>query len=126
MSTHKNRLYELIYLLNREASDETRTDLTARVKSVVDSFNGEIVKSESWGKRRLAYEIQKGSERHQKAYYEYNIIQGPAGMTQEIERVLRLNEDCIRFLTIKIDSFDPSVPSVNVQTQTETTESTEA
>lgn len=124
MSTNKNRLYELIYLVKREASDEVRADVTARIKAVVDSFGGEIVKTESWGKRRLAYEIQKGSERHQKAYYEYNILQGPAGMTQEIERVLRLNEECIRFLTIKIDSFDPSAPSVHVEA--EVAESTEA
>lgn len=124
MSTNKNRLYELIYLVNREASDEDRADIVTRVKAVIDSFGGEIVKSESWGKRRLAYEIQKGSERHQKAYYEYNILQGPAGMTQEIERVLRLNEDCIRFLTIKIDSFDPSAPSA--QAQPEVAETTEA
>ena len=127
MSTNKNRLYELIYLVNREASDEDRADIVARVKAVIDSFGGEVKKTESWGKRRLAYEIQKGSDRHQKAYYEYNVLQGPAGMTQEIERVLRLNEDCIRFLTIKIDSFDPSVPSANAQTETaETAETTEA
>jgi len=126
MSTNKNRLYELIYLVNREASDEARADVTARIKAVISDFNGEVVKTESWGKRRLAYEIQKGSERHQKAYYEYNILQGPAGMTQEIERVLRLNEDCIRFLTIKIDSFDPSAPSVHAEVAEPTTESTEA
>jgi small subunit ribosomal protein S6 len=124
MSTNKNRLYELIYLVNREASDEARADIVSRMKAVIDSFGGEVMKTESWGKRRLAYEIQKGSERHQKAYYEYNVLQGPAGMTQELERVLRLNEDCIRFLTIKIDSFDPSATSVN--TATETAESTEA
>jgi len=124
MSTNKNRLYELIYLVNREASDEARADVAGRVKAVIDSFNGELMKTESWGKRRLAYEIQKGSERHQKAYYEYNILQGPAGMTQEIERVLRLNEDCIRFLTIRIESFDPSAVSVN--TPTEVAETTEA
>jgi len=125
MSTNKNRLYELIYLVNREASDEARADVTARIKAVISDFNGEVVKTESWGKRRLAYEIQKGSERHQKAYYEYNIIQGPAGMTQEIERVLRLHEDCIRFLTIRIDSFDPSATSVHAEAEP-VAESTEA
>ena len=119
MSTNKNRLYELIYLVKRDATDEERAALAGRVKAVVDSFEGGVLKTESWGKRRLAYEIQKGSDRHLKAFYEYNVLEGPAGMTAEIERVLRIQDDCIRFMTIKIDrdSFDPTKQSANVPTE---------
>ena len=117
MSTNKNRLYELIYLVKRDATSEELAALADRVKAVVADFGGAVMKTESWGKRRLAYEIQKGSERHLKAFYEYNVLQGPAGMTAEIERVLRIQEDCIRFMTIKIDSFDPTKPSAQLAPQ---------
>lgn len=116
MSTTKHRHYEIIYLVHNKASDEARAALADRIKSTVEgSFGGEVAKSENWGVRRLAYEIKIGAERHTRANYEYLVVKGPADMTHELERILRLNELCIRFLTIKLDTYDASVV-VNVPT----------
>jgi small subunit ribosomal protein S6 len=110
MSTNKHRHYEVIYLVQHKAPDEARAALAERLKGAIETnFGGEIVKAESWGDRRLAYEIKIGAERHTKATYEYLVVKGPANMTHELERILRLNELCIRFLTIKLDSYDASV-----------------
>lgn len=116
MSTSKHRHYEVIYLAQHKSSEEGRAALAERLKNTVEgTFGGELVKAESWGDRRLAYEIKIGAERHTKAHYEYLVVKGPANMTHELERILRLNELCIRFLTIKLDTYDASVV-VNVPT----------
>ena len=62
-------------------------------------------------------EIKKGLHTYQKAFYEYMILEGRPGMTQELERILRLSDLCIRFMTIKLDQM----PVVAVEEPTEET-----
>jgi ribosomal protein S6 len=107
MST-KHRIYEMIYLVNRDASDEERERLHARLESAITAdFDGQVLSSESWGKRRLAYEIKKGVNTHSKAHYLYLVYSGIAGVSKELERILRLNDITIRFMTIRLESYTP-------------------
>ena len=106
----KKRTYEFIYLVHRDATDEDLTTLEARLTGIItNEFSGTVFKKESWGKRRLAYEIKKGVDVFNKALYEYLVFEGIPGVTQEIERVLRLNEQCIRFMAIKINGYEAPV-----------------
>jgi small subunit ribosomal protein S6 len=107
--SNKLRNYELIYLVHRDATEEDLNGLSDRLTKALDAFDGNVVKQESWGKRRLAYEIKKGLNTYQKAFYEYMILEGRPGMTQELERILRLSDLCIRFMTIKLDQLPVAV-----------------
>ena len=110
--TEKLRQYEFIYLVQPEASEEVRAKLQELVTEVISSFKGEFQKNESWGKRKLSYEIRKFS----KAYYQYMLFSGLPGVTQELERVLRLRDDCLRFMAIKTsDHFIASAEEASVE-----------
>tara|TARA_B100000674_G_C37223006_1_gene637833 strand:+ start:76 stop:441 length:366 start_codon:yes stop_codon:yes gene_type:complete len=115
MST-KTRTYELIYLVHRDASEDDLKALEGRLSSVITSdYAGTVLKKESWGKRRLAYEIKKGIEVFNKALYEYIVFEGVPGVTQELERLLRFNEQCIRFMTIKLDGYQAEPVEENTE-----------
>ena len=88
----------------------TRQDLTpAKVKELADKFakvvkdNGGIVaKTEDWGLRDLAYKIQK----NRKGYYTLLVLDAPATAVIEMERLMRLDENVLRHLTIKVDALE--------------------
>jgi small subunit ribosomal protein S6 len=116
----KKRTYEFIYLVHRDATDDDLSELEARLTGIItDEFSGTVFKKESWGKRRLAYEIKKGVDVFSKAFYEYLVFEGIPGVTQEIERVLRLNEQCIRFMAIKINGYEAPVAEEAEETAAE-------
>jgi small subunit ribosomal protein S6 len=99
MAEDKVRRYELIYLVQPEADDEGRERVASRLQSVFEQFEVQVVKQEEWGKRKLAYEIRKFT----KAYYMYvEFISSPSAIT-EMERVLRLLDDCVRHQTIRLE-----------------------
>jgi len=111
MSTNaiKQRHYELIYLLKQDASEEQIANIQTRLAGALrDSFNGSIIKEESWGKRRLAYTIKKGSEKHNRALYQHMIYCANPDAIEEVERLLRIADFCIRFMHIRLDNFDPA------------------
>lgn len=99
MATSKLRKYELIYLVQPEATDEERQKVTDRVDAVLTDYGATTLLKEDWGKRKLAYEILK----HNKAFYSYLVFIARPGTTAEIERVLRMLDACIRWQTIKLE-----------------------
>jgi small subunit ribosomal protein S6 len=104
MANAKLRRYELIYLIQPEAEEEQRTRVSESVAAVLTEAEALIIQNEEWGKRKLAYEIEKFN----KAYYYYLEFVTQPGLTHEIERRLRLLDDCVRFQTIKLeDGIDP-------------------
>ena len=106
MATDKVRRYELIYLIEPEAEDETRQGATNMMVKILEESGATILKNEEWGKRKLAYEIQKVN----KAYYNYLEFIAKPGVSHEMERVLRTNLQgvCIRYQTIKLEEgIDP-------------------
>jgi small subunit ribosomal protein S6 len=120
-SAIKQRDYELIYLLKQDASEEQIDKIQSRLADTLrDQFNGSVLREETWGKRRLAYTIKKGSEKHNRALYKQMIFRANPGATQELERLLRITDFCIRFMHIRLDQFDPSAQPKIAQSAEET------
>jgi small subunit ribosomal protein S6 len=84
------REYETIYILRPNTPNEGVAEVNARIKSVIESQGGKILKVDNWGKRRLAYEVAKERK-------------GISGVVEETERNLRMLDSVIRFLTVKVD-----------------------
>ena len=104
MAVEKLRRYELIYLVHPEAEDGQIGRMKDRVSQVLTDFNALVLKREDWGKRKLAYEVEKVN----KAYYRYiEFISQPA-MISELERVLRLVDVVIRYQTIRLEDNIPA------------------
>jgi small subunit ribosomal protein S6 len=105
----RNKLayYENVFIARQDISALQVEDLTETFTNVINDNGGKIVKTESWGLRTLAYRIKK----NRKGHYVMLNIDAPAGAIHEMERQMRINEDILRYLTIKIDAFDEG-PSV--------------
>jgi small subunit ribosomal protein S6 len=90
--------YETTFITRSEISDDAQKALVDRLSGVVSSFGGEVVLSEDWGRRKLAYPIHKES----RGLYTYIVYTGKGDIVHEIERNLRLNEHVLRFLTVNL------------------------
>jgi len=97
MSMH--RQYELVYIAMPDSTEEQLAELHQQVVTVVDRFGGTIERTESWGRRRLAYEINRQRE----GVYVLEILNGPGAMTTELDRRLRVLDIVMRHLIIRID-----------------------
>jgi small subunit ribosomal protein S6 len=95
-------LYEHVYLARQDVSAQQVEALTAHFKEVVESKDGKINKIEYWGVKSLAYRIRKNRKAH---FSLFNIDAPPAAIT-EMERQMGLNEDILRFITIRVDSLE--------------------
>jgi len=93
------RQYELIYITPPEATEELLNELHQLVADVVEKFSGAIERTENWGRRKLAYEIQRNRE----GVYVLEVINGPAELVTELERRLRVNEHVIRHMVVRVD-----------------------
>lgn len=95
--------YETTFITRSELTDAALKTLQERLSQVVSSFQGELVLSEDWGKKKLAYPINKES----RGQYTYLVYTGKSGVVHELERNLRLNEHVLRFLTVNLkNEFD--------------------
>src|SRR5918994_7580987 len=97
MST--TRQYELVYVLTPESSDEQVGEMHTQIEQIVQRFNGTIDKTENWGRRKLAYEIGH----HREGNYVVETITGSGEMVKEIDRRLRVIDQVIRHLTVRVD-----------------------
>lgn len=91
------RDYEVMYILNAELDEEGIDAAVTRFEDVVKDGGGEIVKTERWGKRKLAYEVNDKIE----GYYVLMYFKSPSSAAQELERILKINDDILRHLVIK-------------------------
>jgi small subunit ribosomal protein S6 len=105
----RNKLayYENVFIARQDISEVQVEDLTKSFTKVINDNDGKIVKTESWGLRTLAYRIKK----NRKGHYVMLNIDAPAGAIHEMERQMRINEDVLRYLTIKINAIEEG-PSV--------------
>ena len=112
-------LYESVIIGRQDLTPSQFDSLIEKFTSVLVSLKGEIKKKESWGLRNLAYKINK----NRKGHYMLLNIDGPPEAILEYERLMRLDDDIIRFLTIKIKAIDekPS-PLMNSKTDKSKTE----
>ena len=91
--------YELAVVLSAAIDDEARSAALDRVKDYVEKAGGNVTNVDDWGKKKLAYDIQKMSE----AYYYFIQFEAETEAPGEIESNVRLMESVIRFLCIKKD-----------------------
>lgn len=104
------REYETIYILRSDVDADTADKVAQRVAEVVDREKGKLVKFESWGRRRLAYEVAK----QRKGVYIYVKYFGKGGLVQELERNLRLADAVIKHLTVQTaDNVDIAAVSID-------------
>ena len=93
------RQYELVYITPPDTTEEALAELHTQIATVVDRFGGNIEKTENWGRRKLAYEIS----RHREGVYVLEVINGPAAMTAELDRRLRVFDIVIRHMIVRVD-----------------------
>lgn len=94
--------YEHIFLARQDLAQAQIETLGEGFAKIIEAGGGRVVKTELWGLRTIAYRIAK----NRKAHYVMLGIDAPAPAIHELERQVSLNEDVIRFLTIKVDALD--------------------
>jgi small subunit ribosomal protein S6 len=95
-------LYEHIFLARQDVTQQQVEGLTEQIKSRIASLGGAVTKVEPWGLKSLAYRIRK----NRKAHFTLLNISAPSEAIVELERTLSINEDVIRFLTIRVDEHE--------------------
>ena len=107
-------LYESVIIGRQDLTPSQFETIINKFISVIESLKGKIKKKESWGLRNLAYKINK----NRKGHYILLNIDGPPDAIVEYERLMRIDEDIIRFMTVKIKFIDEK-PSPLIANKTE-------
>ena len=95
-------LYESVIICRQDITKNQLDIIISEFKNIIENEKGKILAEEYWGLKNLAYEINK----NKKAHYTMLVIETLPEKIEEYERKLRLHEDIIRFMTIKINTFD--------------------
>ena len=95
----ETRQYEALYVVSPEITEEGVTELHERIAEIVGQLGGSIDKTDNWGRRRLAYEIN----RHREGTYVIELITGPGTLVTELDRRLRVMEQLLRHLIVRVD-----------------------
>jgi small subunit ribosomal protein S6 len=95
-------LYEHVFLARQDASAQQVEDFTTQITGVIEGLGGKVTKTENWGVRSLTYRMNK----NRKAHFVLLNIDGPSAVVAEIERQERINEDVIRYLTVRVDELE--------------------
>jgi small subunit ribosomal protein S6 len=103
-------LYEHIYLARQDVSPTQVEELTNALTEVLSQGGGKVTKNEYWGLKSLSYRIKK----NRKAHYSLLNIDAPAPAIAEMERQMRINEDILRFMTVRVDELEEG-PSAMLQ-----------
>jgi small subunit ribosomal protein S6 len=93
------RQYELVYIVTPDASEQEIADLHTQIEQIVQRFSGTLDKTESWGRKRLAYDIAH----HREGNYVVETISGSGELMKEIDRRLRVIDQVIRHLIVRVD-----------------------
>ena len=108
--------YESVLIARQDLGTSQVNSLVDSLKEVVSAQGGEVVRVDNWGLKNLAYRIKK----NRKGHYVLLNIAAPAQAVAEYERVMRVNEDIIRYMTVKVDEFaDVSANSDGVDSAVE-------
>ena len=94
------REYETIYILRPNTPNEGVAEVNTRIRTIIESMGGKVIKVDNWGKRRLAYEVAK----ERKGIYLYWQYLAQPGVVEETERNLRMLDNVIRYLSTKVDT----------------------
>ena len=97
-------LYEHLLIARQDISAQQVDALATHLKTIVEGEGGKVEKQEYWGLRGLAYRIKK----NRKGHYVLLNINAPSKAVVELERQLKINEDVLRYITVKVDQFEVS------------------
>ena len=106
------RKYELVYVVSPDATDEQVAEVHTQVEGIVQRMGGTLEKTESWGRRKLAYEIG----RHKEGIYVLDVILGSGELMKEIDRLLKVTAELIiRHLVVRVDEEQSVVERVRAR-----------
>jgi small subunit ribosomal protein S6 len=91
--------YESVFIARQDATPQQVVALAEQLAQLIAAQGGKVTKTEQWGLRNLAYRIQK----NRKGHYVLMNIDAPAAAVHEMERTLRINEDVLRYMTIRVE-----------------------
>jgi len=100
-------LYEHVFLARQDLAQAQVDQLAETATKIIEDNQGKVVKTETWGLRNPAYRVKK----NRKAHYVMLDIDAPAGAVAELERQTAINEDVIRYMTVRVDAHEQG-PSV--------------
>ena len=103
-------LYEHIFMARQDVTPQQVEAMVDQYKGVIEQNGGTIEKTEMWGVKSLAYRIKK----NRKAHFTMFNLNAPAPAVAEMERQMRINEDILRFMTIRVEELETE-PSVMMQ-----------
>jgi small subunit ribosomal protein S6 len=110
-----DRQYELVYILPPETSEQQAGDLHEQIAGIVSRMNGTIEKSENWGRRKLAYEIGHFKE----GVYVLEVINGSGELMKELDRRLKVIDEVVRHLIVRVDEEKKVVERTRTKRQSE-------
>ena len=103
-------LYEHVFISRQDLSNTQAEALIEEFSTVLSENGGSVVEQEYWGVKTMAYKVNK----NRKGHYAFLKTDAPSSAVQEMERLMRLHEDVMRVLTIKVDGHEEG-PSVQMQ-----------
>lgn len=103
-------LYEHVFISRQDLSNTQAEALIEEFSTVLSENGGSVVEQEYWGVKTMAYKVNK----NRKGHYAFLRTDAPSAAVQEMERLMRLHEDVMRVLTIKVDGHEEG-PSVQMQ-----------
>jgi small subunit ribosomal protein S6 len=95
-------LYEHVFIARQDLAQAQVDALAETATKIIEDNGGKVVKTETWGLRSLAYRIAK----NRKGHYVMLDFEAPAGVVAELERQTQINEDVIRYMTIRVDEHE--------------------
>ena len=95
-------LYEHVFLTRQDASAQQVEELATQFKGVIEQMGGKVAKTEQWGVKSLSYRLRK----NRKAHFTLFNVDAPPAALNEVERQERLNEDVLRYLTIRVEEHE--------------------
>ena len=102
--------YEHVFLSRQDISGQRVDELVEQYKGVIESSGGSVGKTEYWGLKSLTFRVKK----NRKAHFTLMNIDAPPAAVAEMQRQMGINEDVLRFLTVKVDELEEE-PSVQMQ-----------
>jgi small subunit ribosomal protein S6 len=95
-------LYEHVFIARQDLAQAQVDVLAQTATDIIEANGGQVVKTETWGLRSMAYRIAK----NRKGHYVMLDFEAPAGVVAELERQTQINEDVIRYMTIRVDEHE--------------------
>ena len=109
------RQYDLVYILPPDTSEQQATEMHDQVAAIVSRLNGTIEKTENWGRRKLAYEIGP----HKEGVYVLEVINGSGELMKELDRRLKVMDQVIRHMIVRVDEEKRVVDRTRTKRQSE-------